>query len=514
MIIPFPEWLPDQPEFGNPGSPTISNCVPQTINSYGPMPTIGVFSTNALDARCQGSYSLYDAAGVSSIFAGDETKLYRRAAPSTSFADVSRSVGGAYATPSVAVGGAWSFTAFGARVIATNGIDEPQSLLMGTDTLFSDLSADAPIAECVGVIKDFVFFGGIVGAPYRVHWSAVGDPTSYPTPGTLAAIQVLSDYQDLQQADLGRVRGIVGNLASADGAIFMEHGIYRLQFVGSGAVFSFQVAQGASGTRAPGSLVSRPSLAQAGAPPVVYYLGDNGFMAFDGAASSPIGSQKFDETIMGLIDHAYLPTVLGTADPQRKLIVWAFMSNGSAGLYDKLVVYNWALGRAALCDLVATPLEWVTRSIHDTGYTLEQLDAFGTLDTLPASLDDPMWAGSPDHISLSAFNATHELCTFTGPAMAPALETSETQPVPGRRSWVTNTRPITDGGAASIAVGHRERTTDPVVYEAAVPANVIGECPQRVTGRYIRYRMTLPAGETFSHIQGVDVAVRPNSTRR
>jgi hypothetical protein len=99
--------------------------------------------------------------------------------------------------------------------------------------------------------------------------------------------------------------------------------------------------------------------------------------------------------------------------------------------------------------------------------------------------------------------------------MAPTLETAELQPVPGRRAWVDLVRPLIDGGVATVAVGHRERLTDPVTWEPPVPTNIIGECPQRCTGRYIRLRMAMPAGQGFEHLQGLDLGtLRPEGSLR
>src|SRR5713101_8264847 len=111
-IEPFGEWLPDQPDFGNPGAKTIKNVIPLTKQSYGPMPTPQVYS-GALTARCQGSYSFLDAGEAVHIFAGDATKLYHLTAGSApSFTDVSRLAGGAYATgspivPSIPLAPSW-----------------------------------------------------------------------------------------------------------------------------------------------------------------------------------------------------------------------------------------------------------------------------------------------------------------------------------------------------------------------------------------------------------------------
>jgi hypothetical protein len=98
--------------------------------------------------------------------------------------------------------------------------------------------------------------------------------------------------------------------------------------------------------------------------------------------------------------------------------------------------------------------------------------------------------------------------------MAVILETGEMQPHEGRRAWVDMTRPLIDGGVATVSVGHRERLTDPVFWEPPVAINVIGECPQRCTGRYVRFRMMMPAGQGFRHLQGLDLQLHPEARLR
>lgn len=420
---------------------------------------------------------------------------------------------GPYSVPSVSSGGFWSMTSFGSRVIAANGADNVQTFLNGTDHVFSDLAGSPPVGKYVQVIKDFLFIANLSSQPYRTRWSAIGDPTNWPTAGTAAAAQVQSDQQDLQETDLGRITGVVGGLTSSHGAHFCERGIWRTNYVGSPAIFSFDVAQGASGTVAPLSIVQHPLRVGASVITVASYLGNTGFRAFDGVNSLPIGADKWDRFFYTDLDTNYIQYVSGVADPQHTLIAWAYMGAGSAGSYNRLLVYNWSLNRATYCDLTASPFDWATKAIYNTAYTLEQLDAFGTIDTLPASLDDPIWNGN-GAMAFSVIGGNHFLRTATGPAMSPIIETSEMQPTPGRRSRIINSRALTDGSGATISVGHRERLTDPVVYEGAVPVNVIGECPQRCTGRYVRFQIVLPAATTFTHIQGVDVDVRPDSARR
>jgi hypothetical protein len=98
--------------------------------------------------------------------------------------------------------------------------------------------------------------------------------------------------------------------------------------------------------------------------------------------------------------------------------------------------------------------------------------------------------------------------------MAPVLETSEMQPNEGRRAWVRMTRPLLDGGVATVAVGHRERLVDPVTWEPAVAVDTLGNCPQRATGRYVRFRLQMPKAQPFRHLQGIEAEILPEGSKR
>ena len=148
-----------------------------------------------------------------------------------------------------------------------------------------------------------------------------------------------------------------------------------------------------------------------------------------------------------------------------------------------------------------------------TGYTLDNIDGFGDLDTIAPPFDDPFWTGNAAS-RLMLFDKDHRLGIGGGPAFAPTLETAEMQPNEGRRAWVTTVRPLIDGGIATVAVGHRERLTDPVTWELPVSINAIGDCPQRATGRYVRFRMAMPAGQGFRHLQGLDLSLKPDAKLR
>ena len=530
-IASWPEWLPDQADFGSPGSPTIKNCIPLTPRSYGPILSAVAASSNSLTEACQGSYSVKDADGSVWVYAGDRTKLYVMppTAPPT-LGDVSGS-SAPYATLPPLSGGFWDMTSFGSRVIATNGVDPVQTIMIG-DPAFEDLQPGdptgppvvpaAPLARFVVTVKDFVFLGDTTDdisghVPYRVWWSALGDPTSWPLPGSVEAQQLQSDYQDLNQTDLGNITGLVSGFAqAADVVIFLERGVVVGQYAGPPTLFSFRVAAGSSGTISPFSIVQSHARDAGGAVrPVIYALGEDGFYAFDGVTSAPIGAQKWDREFFRLLDPQYVKLVQGAVDPRSRAVLWAFSAVGGNGLYNRLLIYNWELGRASIVELEPTQtIEWLTTAMYAANtYNLDQLDPFGDLDTILPSFDDPYWVGQSGS-RLTFFDSTHTLAFGGGPALAPTLETGEMQPTEGRRSWVQMTRPLIDGGAATVAVGHRERLTDPVTWEPAVAVNGIGECPQRCTGRYLRFRMQMPAGQGFRHLQGIDALYAPEGRLR
>ncbi len=222
LVLPVAEWAPDMPAFQNPGCGNVRNVIPRTPTSYGPLSDLAPYST-PLANRCQGAAACLDSGGNVSLFAGDVHDLYALTGAGASWSTVSKTLSHPYGTSS---DGTWSFLLFGSRVIASNFVDPLQSYLLGSSTQFGDLAAAAPRCRYTAVVRNFLVAAHtsdpVSGTqPQRVWWSALNDPTNWPTPGTAAAAQVQSDYNDLLGAG-GWIQGIVGNLGTADGAVFME----------------------------------------------------------------------------------------------------------------------------------------------------------------------------------------------------------------------------------------------------------------------------------------------------
>jgi hypothetical protein len=483
MRIEFGEYLPDLPALNNPGLVQAKNVIPGG-KSYLEFPSQVVYS-NALTARCQGAVSTKDRDGNSVNFAGDATKLYK--STTATYADVSL-VGG-YTTSTEEN---WHFTRFGDRLIATNFADYPQTFTLASSSNFANLTTDLKARYCA-TIKSFLVFGNTFDAsdgnvPHRVRWSALDDPTDFTVSPTTQ-----SDYQDLN-AEYGWVRQVVGG---EYGVIFQERAISRMDYVGSPVIWNIEPVELGRGTQSPYSVVKVGN--------IIFYLGLDGFYAFDGNTSTPIGENRINRTFFSEVDLSYLPRVYGTADLDKQIIYWAYPASGNtSGRANKILCYNYSPNATKRWSYIDNlDLEFLYTSLSE-GYTLDGLDSLGyNLDTLPYSLDSRVWTG--ENFILSGFNSDHKQVNFTGTALTALLETGDIQLTPGQRTNLLRARPLVEGtsATATLNVGTRNNLTESVTYGNTLSVDSIGEFQMRSNSRYHRARLNVSGG--FDHASGVEV---------
>lgn len=495
-IIPIPEFTPDQPDLVSSGSETVFNVIPVTEQSYGPFPSHQPFSS-ALNARCQGGLAAGDAAGTVRVYAGTNTKLYRLPSPGTTPADVSK-VGG-YTTSSVLP---WSFTIHGQRVIATNFNDPPQSYLEGTSALFGDLITSGVTslkAKYAAIVRNWLFLANTTDATYgaqpqRTWWSAINDPTNFPTPGTQAAANNLSDFQD-QPGPHGQIMGIAGNLGTADGATFFERAVWRIVYTGLPDIFTFIPAEGVRGLLASGGLNQLGSS--------VAYPTEDGFYDFDGSNSIPIGKGKIDKFFYNDLQPSYLDRISCCADPSRGLLIWAYPGVGASnGNPNRLLIYSKAFNKWTATEASAIQIEYILRGAT-FGQTLEGLDAFGTVDSLAYTMDSSIWAGNRS--ILAAFDTSHRYGYFDGSSLAAKIDTSDFEPTAGRQSKLNRARPLIDLSGATLSSASRDKIADAVNFSVPQIQEANGSCPVRARGRYHRLRMQTASGSSWTQFSGVDL---------
>lgn len=473
--LPFAEWRPDMPDLGQWAREAL-NVVPGE-ESYTPFNALAT-ATDALGARAQGAAWFRCPDGTQKMFAGDATKLYRLGG--SIWSDASRTSGGAYAPGG---DGTWRFEQFGPLAIAVNGVDAPQRFDLAAGTHWQPLGGAPPVGSFIANVGDFLVMAKIGVTRQRVQWSAIDDCESWGSDPTTQA-----DFND--EPDGGDITGLVGG---EFGLIFQEAAIRRMTYEGSPVVFRIDKIARDLGASIPNSV--------AGVADLAFFLHKSGFyMIQGGQALTPIGRGKVDRTFWREFDETNAFRASAAIDPVRGLYIFAYPASGSSGTPNRLLIYNW---RTARWSRAQQACELVYSGVAQQSWTLEQLDAFGTLETLPFSLDSSYWTGVTS-LLLFGFDTAHKAGAFNGAVMPATVETAELAPGNGRRVTLRGCRPLIDGGAATVAAGVRESQQAIVSYTPFVGLTGAGLAPLRRSGRYFRLRAALAAGAAWSNLQGID----------
>lgn len=484
-MVPIGEWRPDSLDINSYAREAL-NVIPRK-ESYGPLGGLSAIG-GALTARCQGAFGAIALNGDVHSFAGDATKLYKYNTGTAVWDDVTRSAGGAYATAST---GRWEFSLFGNTVIAVNGVDAPQSYVLGTSSNFAALAGSPPVAEITATVKDFAVLGAISTQYNRVKWSAINDSTDW----TIAAA-TQSDQQDIPVG--GKITAITGT--ETGGVIFQERGIWQMTYVGPPVIFQLDMVSENFGTQAPGSVASNGQ--------VIFFLGPKGFMMLAGGQLTPIGVDKVDRWFFTNFDFNNRHRVTATIDYVNNLYVVGWPDMGDSGTPGNILFYHWPSGRWARAEVAH---DLIYSGTVGAATTVEELDALypGGIDTMTISIDDPSLNANSRSL-VSAFDTSFKNATFSGSNLAATVETQEAALLGGSKARVISIRPMVDGGAPTVSIGVRDTQQAAVTYGNDVTVTSYGSCPQRSSGRYIRARIKIPAASTWTHAFGID-DVKANS---
>jgi hypothetical protein len=474
--ITFGEWTPDQPGITN-GLRRAENVYSKLVG-YGAIPTVVDYSAAASE-NLNNVVAGKTTVGATLVFAGGSTKLFKLDAADLSLDNVSKS--GNYTTPTDQ---RWRFTQFGNVIIAANGQAKIQGYNLNSSSLFADLSADAPDARYVTVVRDFVVSGHQTGYYNRVQWSALGDESSWATSATTQA-----DFQDIP--DGGSIVGVTGG---EYGLVFMDRSIHRMSYVGSPLVFQFDNISRNLGCYEANSIIQYGGTS--------FFLGDDGFYACDGQNVVPIGNEKVNRFFFDNVDEGTLYLMSAAVDPTKKLIIWAYASNSSATA-DSLLIYNyqtqrWTSGTTTVDRIASTSTPAVT---------LEGMDTYGTLETILTSFDSRVWLGG--RLQLAGVDGA-KIVTFSGANATAYIETGDIE-VPGSTSSITLVKPTVEGGSGSVALLSRRLLTESTVFGSQTAADAENRVSVRGVGRYHRLQLT-PTGSWTSAV-GMDIDLSPLGTR-
>jgi hypothetical protein len=470
MKIVFGEWLPDQPGVTGAVMEAV-NCFPVT-NGYAPLREAADYSDASGETLLVAFAGKY--AGSSSLFAASATSIYKFDSSDASLDALKTSYSSVEA---------WDVTQFGSKLIMANGSNVLQTWDLGGSTTVSDLSASAPTAKYVTVVRDFVVAANVGGEENKVYWSDINDETDW-TPSTASQ----SDSQLIP--DGGDVTGIAGG---EYGLIFLERAVYRMSYSGSPYFFQFDAISRTLGC------ISNGSIAQFGG--LTYFLSDDGFYVCDGQTVKNIGLEKVNRWFFeNAIPDQLINAVSSTVDPVRKLVIWNF-KNTFGGRY--LLIYSIDLNKWS----------YGTTDIYNLSYgytpsaTLEQVDNYNTsIDALDIPLDSRLWAGG----QLLAMGVREQKIVVISGAIKSAYVVSGDIDI--GRSVVTLAKPIVDNGSATVAVASRDLLNETIEFGTAVSADAENRCSLRSNGDYHRIKVT-PTGSNWKTLVGVDVEIVKQGNR-
>ena len=499
-VIPVGEYRPDVPAYLGGHTVTPPNAYRKPDDTVGPLKAAAV-QTSALIAQPTTAFMARAGNGAVYLYVALAYRpaIYRRAA--TTFENYFTASTG-NATPLFP----WRFEQFGDVVLATNPVNGLVSQTIGSIADFAAVSGPPAAAFIATIEPGFVMLGytsnGSVNYPNRLHWSGINDHTSWPTVGTSSAAAVQSDTQDLPNG--GAITGILAAVGGVSGCVLTERSVYRVEYIGAPAVFAFREVARGIGNVCVNAAISVNGLA--------YFISEDGFQRFDGATVQPFGQGKVSATFWSEVDREQLHRVNVAHDPLRKILVWAYPTSAATdGHPNKWLIYSYATDKWSAADDSGVTISLLFTSVQDR-IPLDNMDTYfpPNADGVTMSWDGPAANGGAPW--LAGFDTSNRFVTFTGANIAARIETGEAD-AQGLRVYVSGVRPLTDAGTLTAQIGHRTSFADSVSYTTAQARGVDYTAPARIATRYARARVNIPAGATWSYLQGADVTFRAEGKR-
>ena len=488
MQIPFGEWLPDQPEYNNPGANTANN-VYFAASSYKRFPSLVNYSTNNIAKDSRGAGSFRDNSNTVFNFVATNSDIHQLA--SGTFTSRKSGLTGGNTDY-------FTFTQFGNYIIASNGVDAPQYYLMGTSTNFANLSTIAtsgtvPVFKCSGVIRDFLVTGNHVGASNIIQWSGINDITTW------AAGTKQSDLQDLPGSG-GQITHITSGEISY---IFRQNQIIRMDYVGGATVFRLSVISPNRGA-VYGRTVCQDNRR-------VFFYADDGFFEINGDQVISIGAEKVNRFFDTDLNKAFSDRICAAVDPFNQLALWLYPSASdtanTTGICDKVLIYNYATQKWSTAEASASTIF----SQFVGAYTVELMDIIsGNLDQINIALDTDFWNGG--QLLLGAIDNNYKASIFSGTDNIGEIETSELELFPGLRSNITGIRPIVDA-EATVTISTKDKLADNPTVSNVSSMNTSGINPVRQSGRYVKINVKIPSGGVWKDAQGIDLVASRGGLR-
>jgi hypothetical protein len=544
--VTFGEWTPDQPGITN-GLQRADNVFAKAVG-YGAINAAEDYSDSASENLNNVVAARTTATGVTAVFAGGATKLFKLDVSDLSLDNVSkasrtittvaRTSNVVTITTSVAHGYSVgdSVTVAAVSNTSVNGTVNIDTVPTTTTFTYADTGSDIPSGADTGTVTfqyvtpanqrwRFTQFGNVLiaanggnrlqgfnvnsdtnfsdlaaDAPQSRYVTVVRDfvVSGYVNDATIRANRVqwsaLGDESSwtnsaTTQADFQDIPdggAVVGLTGGEFGLVFMDRSIHRMSYVGSPLVFQFDNISRNQGCYEANSIIQYGGTS--------FFLSDNGFYACDGQQIIPIGNEKVNRFFFNDVEEGLLPLMSAAIDPARKLVIWAYASTSSATV-NKLLIFNYEIGKWTSGTTTASRVA----TSSTPSFTLEGLDVFGDLEDIQSSFDSRVWLGGKMQF---AGVKDSKIVTFSGANNTAFIETGDIE-VPGTTSAITMAKPIVDNGSGNVALVSRRLLSEQVVFGTQSVADAENRVSIRGVGRYHRLQLT-PTGQ-WSTTVGIDI---------
>jgi hypothetical protein len=492
-VVPFSAWRPDLGIYA--GTSEARNCIRMT-EGYKPLGSLADFGAGAIVGLPTLLATAKGSDAVMHVFSGDETQLYKLDAATMAW----NPVGGPY------LGGTnrWRGVQWGDELVYARAGDDMQVINLVTGLPFEILQDDpaefAPQARYAAACGPYLVVGNTVDSvdgakPNRIRWCGIEQIRAWKP-----SAETTADWQD--QPDLGELRGLTGGRQLS---CLFEDGIAVGSLIGAPKAFRFDPVVGAQGCLEPNSVVQfRGS---------TYYLSRDGFQRFDGRQAVPIGWRKINRWFFGDALFDKLPLMSCMVDMQQKIIVWLYCGRGSDGITpNHMMIYEYDNDDFTWSDIEGSTLQ-LLGGFTTPGYNIDNIDGLapgGSVDLLPAPLDDPFYSGG---VPLSGAFQNKRLVTLTGNPMTGVLDIPYTRFNPMGRSMVTEVRDVIEGhGTVQCQMFSRDEVAQRPEREGPLTVeNRFGFFPVRSEGAWHKGRLFI--GGPWKGAYGLDVTARPTGGR-
>jgi len=489
----FGEWLPDAPDYANPGLVAAEN-VYHSPKGYVPMPGPNPQSLTTTEPVTQ-ARTYFDTSGSAVYVAGSSTRL------SVTKGGAVTEATGFNATD------AWRFERFNDLIIAVSLENDTQYLDgIDTDTTWSALPGSPPRASQIAKVNDFIVMGDLVdtvaaGAPtvpYRIRWSAFNNPTTAWADDR----GNLTGFRDLDRR-YGRITGIVGGRF---GLVFQERAIWRLIFVGAPKVWELQEVAIDRGCIAPDSVV--PLGFQ------TFFLSQDGFQLTDGADVRGVGDQKINDWFSENANGARVSLTQGAINWPNRSIVWAFSPSGVSNL-SRILAYNfvtnrWTAGAVNVSALCRSTVD--AQTLGSLGVTFPS--GLGTMSDFTLGAQEWKAQGLSFAAYVPSGNGS-DFATMNANNLAAEIVTGDASLLPGYRSEVSGVWPIIEAQMSGVMTSVRSKGFEGGAISTTAPTvrGVDGFCPHKADNWLHSVRMTIPANSAWNNAMGVRVRVKKTGRR-